>query len=460
MSLSRYAPPREIDRPAGPPPFGNRALPFVFTIFALLVAVPLGVKGMTAGIIAASFIAMCILLFVLGLEMLGTCIVVVAMFFAPMTAMVLPGASFVTIADAAVVGGFMLLFPSVIRKHLWVPWQFAIGSLIFFIVACISSFMVPVPLSSLDLTMRVTAATILLPLAFVWWAPRGKLLFWLVAAYPIGQVFNVTYAVIEGPTIGNGRYRGLTEQPTAFGYASLLAICALPFIAARLPQGRRWIVIPAGAILGYGIWISGSRASLLVLLVLVVMFPLLEKSIKAAGFVALLGIVGVAMFQQILQQNNGSNALARLLGSGGAGGSDEARLEGLAAAFKVFQKSPIIGNGFEYDTFLAHNIYMQVLTCVGVIGFVGFMLILWAFAIPLFTAKAPYRLLAYPAVAYIVVGPITPNLGSRYVGIMLAISFVAATIGRMGVDDVVEDDDEDEPEPPPPRHAAGLTRRA
>ena len=88
------------------------------------------------------------------------------------------------------------------------------------------------------------------------------------------------------------------------------------------------------------------------------------------------------------------------------------------------------------------------------------MLILWAFAIPLFTAKAPYRLLAYPAVAYIVVGPITPNLGSRYVGIMLAISFVAATIGRMGVDDVVEDDDEDEPEPPPPRHAAGLTRRA
>ena len=72
MSLSRYAPPREIDRPAGPPPFGNRALPFVFTICALLVAVPLGVKGMTAGIIAAAFIAMCILLFVLGLEMLGS----------------------------------------------------------------------------------------------------------------------------------------------------------------------------------------------------------------------------------------------------------------------------------------------------------------------------------------------------------------------------------------------------
>ena len=460
MSLSRYAPPSAIDQPAGPPPLGNRALPYAFTIGALLLIVPLGVKGTTEAALGAGFVVGLILLFLFGLETLGSAIVVVAMFFAPMTAMVLPGLSFVTISDFAVVVGFMLLFPSVIRKPVWVPWQFSLGSLVFFIVACVSSFLPPSPLSALDLTLRVTAATILLPLAFVWWAPRGKRLFWLVAAYPIGQTFNVIYSLGEGPiSAGNGRYRGLTEQPTAFGYASLLGMCVLPFIAATLPQGRRWVVIPSGFILGYGIWISGSRASLLVLLILVVMYPLLEKSIKAAGFVALLGIIAMAMFQRILEQNNGSNALARLLGGGGAGGSDEARLEGLAAAFKVFQKSPIIGNGFEFDTFLAHNIYMQVLTCVGVIGFVGFMLVLWAYAIPLFTAKAPYRLLAYPAVAYIVVGPITPNLGSRYVGIMLGVSFVAATIGRMGPDDVVLDEDE-ETEAPPPKHAAGVARPA
>jgi hypothetical protein len=125
-------------------------------------------------------------------------------------------------------------------------------------------------------------------------------------------------------------------------------------------------------------------------------------------------------------------------------------------AFHVFEKHPVFGAGYEFDTFLAHNIYMQVLTCVGVVGFVAFMLILWAFAIPLFTGKQPYRLLAYPAVAYIVVGPITPNLGSRYVGIMLAISLIGATIGRMGPDDVIEDD---EPPPEPaPRHAARLGR--
>jgi O-antigen ligase len=204
-----------------------------------------------------------------------------------------------------------------------------------------------------------------------------------------------------------------------------------------------------GLVLAYGIWISGSRASLLVLIILAAMFPFLERSIKAAGFIALLGIVGIAMLDRILDQNDGSNALSRLLGSG-SGGSDHERLEGLAEAWAVFQQSPIIGNGFEFETFLAHNIYMQVLTCVGIIGFVAFMLILWAFAIPLFTAKPPYRLLAYPAVAYIVVGPITPNLGSRYVGVMLAISFLAATIGKMGPHDV----EPEEPETPaPPKHA-------
>jgi len=457
MSLSRPAPSqklaqREIDRTPGPPPLGNKALPYAFTIGALLLLVPLGVKGITEASIGVGFVVMLILLFALGLEKLGIFVVMLGMFFAPMTAMVLPGASFVTVSDFAVVIGFGLLFPTVIRKPLWVPWQFGLGSIVFFVVGCIASFLVPVPLSSIDLTLRVTAATILLPLAFVWWAPRGKVLIALVAAYPAGATFNVLYAVLKGPTLANGRYTGLTEQPTAFGYAALLGMCVLPFLAAVLPQGRRWMVLPVGLILGYGIWISGSRASLLVLILMAAMYPLLERSIKAAGFLFAAGIAIYAMLGKILDQNDGSNALSRLLGHG-SGGSDSERLEGLAAAFKVFQESPIIGNGFEFDTFLAHNIYMQVLTCVGIIGFIAFMLILWSFAIPLFTAAAPYRLLAYPAVAYIIVGPITPNLGSRYVGIMLAVSFLGATIGRMGPDDV-EPEPEPEEAPPPPRHSS------
>ncbi len=462
MSLRGYAPPptstapqdeREIVRTAGPPPFG-RALPFLFTLGSLLLFVPVAVKGTLEASLIGGLMLMLLLLFTLGLDRLGMCLVMVGMFFGPMTGMVLPGASFVTLSDFAIVGAFALLFPSIIRKRVWVPWQFAVGSLVFFTVSMISSFLVPAPILAIDLTLRVTAATILLPLAFVWWAPRGRVLAWLVGMYPAGAAFNVTYAVLSGPSLANGRYTGLTEQPTAFGYANLLAICVLPFMFNVLPTGKKWLVFPVGLVLAYGIWISGSRASLLVLIILAAMFPLLERSIKAAGFIALLGIIGVAMLDRILGQNDGSNALSRLLGSG-SGGSDHERLEGLAEAWVVFQQSPIIGNGFEFETFLAHNIYMQVLTCVGVIGFVAFMLILWAFAIPLFTAKSPYRLLAYPAVAYIVVGPITPNLGSRYVGIMLAVSFLAATIGKMGPHDVEPEELE---EAPPPKHSGGFLR--
>jgi hypothetical protein len=458
MTQSRPAPARVIDPgPTGPPPPGRRLLPFLFVVGSLLLIVPLGVKGMTPAIIAGSFLLMLLLLFTLGLEMLGTVIIVVGMFFGPMTAMVLPGASFVTVADFCMVGGFMLLFPSIIRKPLWVPWQFGIGSLVFFTVGMVASFKVPSPFSSIDLNMRVVAATVLLPLAFVWWAPRGKKLFAIAIAYPIGTTFNTLYAILQGPTLGNGRYKGLTEQPTAFGYACLLGICILPFVAASMPRQYRWMCLGMAAVSGYGIWISGSRASLLVLIILAAMYPFLERSLKAAGFLAFCGILVISQLGRILDQNNGSNALSRLLGGGGAGGSDDARLKGLKEAFGVFQQSPIIGNGYEFDTFLAHNIYMQVATCVGVIGFLAFLLILWAFAIPLFTAKSPYRLLAYPAVAYIVVGPITPNLGSRYVGLTLALSLIAATIGRMGPDDVIE---EPEQPPPAPSHLRGVPRAA
>ena len=111
------------------------------------------VRAFDAGLeasLAGGFVLMMLLLFTLGLERLGMCLVMVGMFFAPMTAMVLPGASFVTVSDFAIVGAFTLLFPSIIRKPLWVPWQFAAGSLVFFVVSMIASFLVPVPLSAID----------------------------------------------------------------------------------------------------------------------------------------------------------------------------------------------------------------------------------------------------------------------------------------------------------------------
>lgn len=435
-----------VDIRSATAPFTGRVLPVVFTAGVLLVLLPVAATGLIGGLIAMGIAVFLILLFSFGLAVTGSVLVVVGMFFGPLTSVVLPGASFVTVTDFLLAIGFLLLFPSIVAKPIWVPWQFVLGAMVFFTVSCLASLGVDHPLSSFSLMMRVMAATIILPLAFIWWAPRGRTLFWVAIAYPLGAAFDVIYALIDGPFTANGRYKGLAEQPTAFGYASLLGICLLPFLAARLPRGRRWTVLVIGTICSYGIWISGSRSSLLILIILAAMFPLLERSLKAAGLVAFGGVLTVAMFNRIVEQGDGSNALARLLGGGGARTSNENRIEGLAEAFDRFTLHPILGNGYEFDFFLAHNVYMQVATCAGIVGLVGFLFVLWSFIAPLFTGPTPYRLLSYPALAYVLVGPITPNLGSRYVGVMLALGLVAASFVR-------DDSDADETPRSAPTHA-------
>ena len=92
----------------------------------------------------------------------------------------------------------------------------------------------------------------------------------------------------------------------------------------------------------------------------------------------------------------------------------------------------------------------QVLAGLGVVGLVAFLFVLWSMVAPIFSGPRPYRLLAYPALAYIIAGPITPNLGSRYVGILLALAFVVT-----GMDP--KDDDE---EPVETRRSRRRVRRA
>ena len=82
---------------------------------------------------------------------------------------------------------------------------------------------------------------------------------------------------------------------------------------------------------------------------------------------------------------------------------------------------------------------------MGAIGILVFLVMLWGFVKPLWGGPSPYRLLAYPALAYIVAGPITPNLGSRYVGILLALALVAASM--VSDDDEPDDGDDEEPAP-------------
>ncbi|MEV7398347.1 O-antigen ligase family protein [Aeromicrobium sp. NPDC092404] len=404
-------------------PVGMRVWPVALTGVLLVGLLPLAMSSTVGAVLSIGVALFFVALITFGLRGLGAGLNVAGMVAAPMTSVVVPGASAVTISDLLFVVGFILLLPTMFGQRLRVPWQFALGASVLFVVGFGTSLFNEVPIGSLSLMVRVFAATLVFPLLFVWWAPRGRTLFCLAAGYVVGVVLSLAYGIVSGPDPLTARYIGLSEQPTAFGYAGLLALALLPFIYAKLAPQHRWMVLLAGALCMYTIWISGSRASLLVAAVLAVIYPAMERSIKVTAGLTLGGIFLIANIDRILNEEGG-NALSRLLGRAGAAGSNAEREKGLREGWEVFTHHPIFGAGFDFDIFLAHNIYVQVLAGMGVIGLIAFLFVLWSMVSPIFHGPRPYRLLAYPALAYVIAGPITPNLGSRYVGILLALAFV------------------------------------
>jgi O-antigen ligase len=170
-------------------------------------------------------------------------------------------------------------------------------------------------------------------------------------------------------------------------------------------------------------WLSGSRATLLVLILLALLYPAIENSVRAAGF--LVACAGVSLlFVGRLLQSETDNPLTRLLGSGSSGGSDQERENNFTFALARFKLHPLLGNGFADDALSAHDIYLEVAVSVGVIGLIAYLCILWTGLRPLFRVREPIHLVAYPVLAYLMTGLLSPLLWDRYIWCVLALSFV------------------------------------
>jgi len=429
---------RTSDRSGGPSP----GVAYLVVGLMLALLIPL---AMTSTMGAAAAVVGAIILVVvaaLGLERGGAAMVTLGMFFAPMTRVVVPGASFATASDVLLLLGFGLLIPTMLRQPLRMPWQFTLGSAALFTCMLISSLLMPDPVGSLDLSGRVLIATVFLPAMFAWWRPDGRGLVLLAGAYVVGDCVSLLYGLATGPYLTTGRYVGLSEQPTSFGYGCALGVCLLPFLRAKFKPENKWLVFLAAGPLLLAIWLSGSRTSIVVLGVVAILFPLVERSMKAAMGLSVVGVLVLTSVGRLLDSGGGSNALSRLMGNSGATASDIERRKGFKVAWERFLDSPIIGKGFDFQVFLAHNIYMQIAAGIGLLGLVAFLLVLWSFVMQLYRGAHPYHLLAWPAMAYIIAGPITPNLGSRYVGVLLALALVAS---KMAPDDPPKEDADDAP---------------
>lgn len=396
----------------------------------LLVAVStLGSELAAVAVVAAALLA---LLMALGPDRLGTGLVLVGLALAPMNSLRPIGGS-ITVSDLLLATGFLLLTPAILSRRAQVPMAFAMGAVLLLVLAVVSSLLSADPAGSLAVMLRLMIAAALMPLLFMLWRPAPSLVPALAWSYVAGQTLNTLAALAEGPDGGNNRYAGLTVHPNAMALSGLMAamLCLYLWHAST----RRWLVLLAGGVAVWSVLLSGSRGTLLALVLIAILYPLVERSTASAltivGAAVLtipaLGLIAAALGDQ-------GTALTRLLEDGSAeAGSDTKRMTELQEAVERFGSAPVFGHGFDENTLLPHNIYLEVAIAVGVVGLAAWLVLLSPFVGVLFSSS-PHRRLGYTALAYLAYGMTQPTLWERNLWAALCLALVATAATRLPED--------------------------
>lgn len=404
----------------------TKVVPFLIGVVLLVGAVALASLGPVFGIGACIVAAGLVAVLAAGPERLGHVFMIAAMFTAPMND-VRPSqaVSLVTFSDLFFVLGFGLLAPRIVRNRVRFPSMYLGGAALLLATGLFASILAADQLVSLNGLSRLTAAAIVLPVALTWWNPGSRTVDLMAGAYVAGMVVSVFAGLAEGPLAANGRYDGLTTHPNFFGQAGMLSLALLMYLLGRVPRNRHWILYGAGAICLLGVIESGSRASLLVFLVLVAIYPLVQRS-AMAGYAILVagGLMVVAGSVLLDRLGGGGSAIGRLRGDNTTAYSDNKRSSLLETGFSQFLHKPFTGWGFTDNPLASHNVYLEVAVAVGVVGLVAWCMILWSLVRPLFDVDLARQRLAYPALAFALDALLTNSIWDRYVWAAIAMSLL------------------------------------
>ena len=350
--------------------------------------------------------------------------------------------SFLGVSDAFFFLAFGLAFPRLLKTPLKLPAVFIFASLVFIAFGLLSS----VSANNAAIyyyTARVIFTFVVLPAMVVWWAPSRNVLVWMLVAYAVGTGVSVAYGI---PKTGVYRNLGLTQHPNVLGYTAMLTMALIPFLFVALPRKwRLWICGSVLGVAGVGIITSGSRAALVVAIVLIVLVPAVERSIPMAWTVVTGGVIAVGVLASSTSPTAGQDALSRLRGAGDVEGANRARLEGVERTWNVAVDHPWLGVGFDFSDFVGHNVYVQVAAAVGFVGLAAFVVILASMVWPLFATRVMYSRLVYPAIVFIVAGPVSPQLTDRYIGLLLGTALIGVNAVKA---ERQHDAAELEPQPP------------
>ncbi|WP_067438101.1 O-antigen ligase family protein [Nocardioides jensenii] len=420
----------------------------ILVLLGLLALGTLGTIGMiAAGVLAVGFT----MLVVLGTDRLGTLALLFAMLFAPLNDVRPADAvKFVTFSDLFFLVGFALLVPTMLMRKSRVPIGFAVAGGLVLVTTVIASLLNAEPLMSLNYGFRLVSAVVVLPLLFLWWRPSLKLIDGLAWAFVAGQVISLAGGFVVGAN-PNGRYMGLTTHTNFFALGALMSFGMLIHLYSRYQTtGMRLLVWAAGVAVITSAVLSGSRASLLGMVMLAVLYPLVERSALSAYLVVSAAIVGLASLNWLISIAGESSALARLKGDSTASYSDLAREQAFATGLEEFLAKPLQGNGFDITALDAHNVYLQVAVGIGIFGALAFVMVLWNLIVPLFR-PGPMRRLGYVPLSYAAVAVITNSLWDRFVWAGLALAALAAVYSDSEDPSASDDASTDHVDPSPVR---------
>jgi len=364
-----------------------------------------------------------VVLIALGYERTINLMMLAAMFTAPANSLrPTSSAGFVTFSDLFFVMGIGLLIPKLIKGRANFPTPYALGALMMFSAGLVASWFANDVAISTNVLFRLVAAAIFLPVAFILWNPSAKMIDAMVIVYILGQIMSVIGALANGKDAESGRYAGLTVHFNFFALCSLQAICFGFFLLHRLRPSLRPYVWATMSICAFGVLLSGSRAGLGALVVIAVMYPFWEKS-GAKLIMLISGFLLVIVMFPVLAQIGGEGSALNRIGSAQGSSSNYLRVWLFQESWNAFVSRPWFGVGFEH-ALDAQNIFLQVLSSAGLIGFVGFMMMMWSITKPLFNLEGPMHRLGWGAFVYLLQGALTASLWDRMVWAGLSMAFL------------------------------------
>jgi len=403
-------------------------------VLALLVILPLALYAPPLALVFAGGLITLMITAAVGLEHTGSFFLVAAITAAPLNAVrPVPGLNFVTLSDLFLAVGLIMLVPHFAGTRLQIPSAFVLGAAGIFAIGSLASIASGTALLSFNHMLRFAVGAVVLAVLICWWSPSMKTVVAAISGYVFGNVISVVYGLIHGVPPG-GRHIGLSTHANVMGLCDALAVSLIPFLFATVRRERRWLVVAGAVVCTYGIWITGSRGALLTSMAILVLYPVITRSLSFGLVVVALGFLAPLGISQIADRVSDTSALGRLLGKGSSSYADQAREDAARVAIDQFTAHPLLGGGFG-TVLSAHNIFLQLAAAAGILGLVFFLVVLWSLIRPLLSIPSPYGLLSVPALAYAMAGLLFPFLWDRYIWCILAFALVGPILAQRAAEE-------------------------